>query len=440
MKHLFRLIPAGSYNTAVSHEGNRMKRVYAAAALALILAAMYTSLPVYSQPTPQAGIPSVYARPGGVYTVRGAADAGKLVVAEFTASNGDAFSYNYTAPTTGAFIFDVTLPPDLEADVYTVKIIVGDVVASMSRAVVSKMTPGETLQSMIHSIIRTNEALEAYMAGLRAEGEDVPQVILDGHHLAQEALQEARRHLGDGRYSEALAEARRAQSILQRAFMAAESQPPASDAQPSPEIQRAVEALGNFRKLSERLATNGYNTTALDDALEKIEELVDEAEEKHHQGDPESTRALDVALEAMNRARERIEQLSQQVKTRLASQYGERISHRVEEMRAALNRYQNAIPDQDRARALESLNATEMKLQRLREALQAGRVDMAEIQDLSDDIDEAVSRIGDEAVRDALRDMDRARAWLDAWRNRTGTGSTLSPSLRYKLQSHDTLI
>ncbi len=421
-----------------------MKRVEAAAALALMMVAASTLLPAYSQPTLtlSASMPSVYAKPGGVYTVRGTAGAGALVVAEFTASNGDTFSHNFTATATGSFSFGVTLPEDLEPDVYTVKISVGDRVISSSRVVVSPITAGETLQSMIQSITRTRQALEVYMAELEEEGEDVPEAVLNGYRMGQEALQEARRYYGDGQYAAALAEARRAQTMFLRAFKAVtEPQPPLSDAQPSPEIQRAREALGNLRRLSERLAENGYDATALDGALDNIEGLLDEAEERHRQGDYESSqRALEAAVDAMNRVRIRIEQLSKQVKTRLASRYEERISERVEEMRQVLNQYQNTVTDQDKTQALESLTVTEQKLQQLKERLRAGQVDMDEIQDISGDIEEAVSKIGDEETRNTLSDMDRTRAWLEAWRNRTGTSSTLSPRVKYQLQNHSRLL
>ncbi len=418
-----------------------MKRVEATA-LVLIMVAASTLLPAYSQPTLTASMPSVYAQPGGVYTVRGTASAGAPVVAEFTASNGDTFSHNFTAPTTGSYSFDVTLPEDLEPDVYTVKVSVEDGVVSTMKVVVSRMTPGQTLHNMIQSIIRTRQALEAYMAELEEEGEDVPEAVLNGYREAQEALQEARRYYGDGQYAAALAQARRAQTMFQRAFKAAkEPQPPVSDTQPSPEIQRARMALENLRDLSGRMAENGYNTTALDGALDNIDGLLDEAEERHRRGDSEgSQRALKAAVEAMNRVRTRIEQLSQQVKARLASRYEERLRNRVEEMRDALNQYQNTFTDQDRAMALESLTTTEQKLQQLKEKLQAGQVDMNEIQDLSGDIEEAVAKIEDEETRNTLRDMDRARAWLEAWRNRTSTDSTLSPRVKYQLKSHTSLL
>jgi hypothetical protein len=86
------------------------------------------------------------------------------------------------------------------------------------------------------------------------------------------------------------------------------------------------------------------------------------------------------------------------------------------------------------------LTTTEQKLQRLREALQSGRVEMDEIQDLSDDIEEAVSKIGDEEARNTLRDMDKASAWLEAWRNRTITNYALSPKVKYQLQNHSRLL
>jgi hypothetical protein len=441
VKHLFRLIPSGSYNTAARIGGNRMKRVKIAAAMMLMMVAASTLLPAYSQPTLTASQQSAYARPGGVYTVRGAASAGALVVVEFTASNGDSFSYNFTA-TTGSYSFDITLPGDLEPDLYTVRARVGDNVVSSSRLLVSPMSPGETLQSMIQSITRTKQALEAYMAELEEEGEDVPEAVLNGYREAQEALQEARRYYGNSQYAAALSEARRAQTMFQRAFKAVtEPQPPEQDTQPSPEIQRAREALRNLRNLSQRLAENGYDTTALDEALDNIEDLIDEAEERRSRGDAEgSQRALKAAVEAMNRVRAKIEQLSLQVKTRLASRYEERMRNRVEEMRQVLSQYQNTITDQDRAQALESLTTTEQKLQRLKEALQAGRVEMDEIQELSDDVEEAVSKIGDEETRNTLSDMDRVRAWLEAWRNRTGTTSELSPSVKYQLRRHSSLL
>ena len=442
VKHLFRLIPSGSYNIAARIQVDRMKRVKAAAAMMLIIVAASTLLPAYSQPTLTASLPSVYAHPGGVYTVRGTASAGALVVVEFTASNGDSFSYNFTATTTGSYSFDITLPGDLDPDVYTVQTRIGDNVVSSSRVLVSPMSPGETLQNMIQSIIRTKQALEAYMAGLEEEGQDVPVAVLNGYREAQEALQEARRYHEENQYAAALAEARRAQTMFQRAFKAVtDPQPPEQDIQPSPEIQRAREALRNLRNLSTRLAENGYNATALDGALDNIEGLIDEAEDKHSKGDYEgSQRALKAAVEAMNRVRARIEQLSQQVKTRLASRYRENMEDRVEEMRQALNQYQNTITDQDRAQALGSLSATDQKLQRLKETLQAGQVDMDEIQELSDDIEEAVSKIQDEETRNTLSDIDKAHAWLQAWRNRTRTTSTLSPSVKYQLRSHSSLL
>jgi hypothetical protein len=442
VKHLFRLIPTGSYNTAARIGGNRMKRVEAAAALALILVAASTLLPAYSQPTLTASLPSVYAKPGGVYTVRGTASAGALVVAEFTESNGDTFSHNFTATATGSYSFGVTLPEDLEPDVYTVKIMVGDKAVSTSKFIVSHMTPGETLQNMIQSITRTMQALEAYMAELEEEGEDVPEAVLNGYRMGEEALKEARRYYGDGQYAAALAEARRAQTMFMRAFKAVtEPQLPVSGAQPSPEIQRAREALENLRRLSERLAENGYDTTVLDGVLDNIEGLLDEAEERRGRGDAEgSQRALKAAVEAMNRVRARIEQLSQQVKAKLASRYEERLRNRVEEMRQSLSQYQNTITYQDSAQALESLMATEQKLQRLRESLRAGRVEMDEIQDLSDDVDEAVSKVGDEETRSTLSDMDKASAWLEAWRNRTETTSTVSPSVKYQLRNYRILL
>jgi len=441
LKHLFRFIPTGSYNTAARIDFNSMKRIEATA-LVLMMAAAATLIPAYSQPTLTATQPSLYAHPGGVYTVRGTASAGALVVVEFTASNGDTFSHNFTASATGPFSLGVPLPEDLETDIYTVKISLEDGVVSTSRVIVSPMTAGETLQNMIQSITRTKQALEAYMVELEEEGDDVPEAVLNGYNEAQEALREARRYYGDGQYVAALAQARRAQTLFQRAFRAVtEPQPPVSAVQPSPEIQRARIAYENLRNLSIRLAENGYNTTALDGALDNVERLIDEAEERHSRGDPEaSQRALKAAVEAMNKIKARIEQLSQQVKTRLASRYEERMRNRVEEMRQVLNQYQDTITDQDRAQALESLTATEQKLQRLREALQAGRVDMDEFQDLSDDIGEAVSKIGDEETRSTLSDMDRARAWLEAWRNRTGTSSALSPEVKYQLQNHSRLL
>ena len=419
-----------------------MKRVNAAAALVLMMVVASTLLPAYSQPTLTATLPSVYAKPGGVYTVRGTASAGALVIVEFTASNGDTFSYNFTARTAGSQSFDVTLPEDLEPDVYTVKIRIGDIVVSSSRLVVSSMTSTETLQNMIQSIVRTKQALEAYMAELEKKGEDVPEAVLNGYREAQEALQEARRYYGDGQYAAALVQARIAQAMFQRAFKAvAEPQPPVSDVQPSPEIQRARLALESLLNLSKRLAENGYNTTALDGALDNIEGLLDEAEEKHSRGDSEgSQRALKAAVEAMNRVRTRIEQLSHQVKTKLASRYEERLRNRVDEMRYALNQYQNTITDQDRAQALESLTVTDQKLQQLKERLQAGQVEMEEIQDLSDDIEEAITKIQDEETRNTLSDMDRESAWLEAWRNRTRTTSALSPRVKYQLQSHSSLL
>jgi tetratricopeptide (TPR) repeat protein len=442
VKHLFRLIPSGSYNTAVRIGGNRMKRANTASALVLMIVAASTLLPTYSQPTLSASLPSVYAKPGDVYTIRGTASAGALVIVEFTASNGDTFSYNFTARTAGSQSLDVTLPEDLEPDVYTVKIRIGDIVASSSRLVVSSMTSTETLQNMIQSIVRTKQALEAYMAELEEEGEDVPEAVLNGYREAQKALQEARRYYGDGQYAAALAQARRAQAMFQRAFKAViEPQPPVSDVQPSPEIQRGRLAFESLRNLSKRLAENGYNTTALDGALDNIEGLLDEAEEKHSRGDFEgSQRALKAAVEAMNRVRTRIEQLSHQVKTRLASRYEERLRNRVDEMRYALNQYQNTITDQDRAQALVSLTVTDQKLQQLKERLQAGQVEMEEIQDLSDDIEEAVTKIQDEETRNTLSDMDRESAWLEAWRNRTRTTSALSPRVKYQLQSHSSLL
>ncbi|MCK4438277.1 hypothetical protein KAV47_04300 [Candidatus Bathyarchaeota archaeon] len=442
LKHLFRLIPSGSYNIAARIQVDRMKRVKAATAMMLIIVAASTLLPAYSQPTLTASQPSVYARPGGMYTVRGTASPGALVVVEFTASNGDAFSYNFTAPATGSYSLNVTLPGDLAPDVYTVQIRIGDSVVSSSRVLVSSMSQRERLQNMIQSIIRTKQALEAYMAELEEEGEAVPMAVLNGYREAQEALQEARRYFEDGQYAAALAEARRAQTMFQRAFKAVtEPQPPEADTRPSPEIRRAREALENHRNLSKRLADNGYDTTALDGALDNIGSLIDEAEAKHSKGDREgSQRALKAAVEAMNRVRARIEQLSQQVKTRLASRYRENMESRVEEMRQTLNQYQNTITDQDRAQALGSLSATDQKLQRLKETLQAGQVDMDEIQELSDDIEMAVSTIQDEETRNTLSDMDRAHAWLQAWRNRTRTTSTLSPSVKYQLRSHSSLL
>ena len=442
VKHLFRLIPSGSYNTAARIQVDRMKRVKIAAAVMLIIVAVSTLLPAYSQPTLTASQSSVYARPGGVYTVRGTASAGALVVVEFTASNGDSFSYNFTATTMGSYIFDIKLPEDLDPDVYIVQTRIGDNVVSSSRVLVSQMSPEEALQNMIQSITRTKQALEAYMAGLEEEGQDVPGAVLNGYREAQEALQEARRYYGDGQYAAALAEARRAQTMFQRAFKAiTEPQPQVSDVQPSPEIQRAGEALRNLRNLSERLAENGYNTTVLDGALDNIERLLDEAEEKHSSGNVEgSQRALKAAVEAMNRVKARIEQLSQQVKTRLASRYEERLRYRVYEMRQTLSQYQDTITDQDKTQALESLTTTEQKLQRLREALRAGQVEMDDLQDVSDDVDEAVSAIQDEYARSTLSDMDRARAWLEAWRNRTATTSNLSPSIKYQLRSYSSLL
>jgi len=442
VKHLFRLIPSGSYNIAARIQVDRMKSVKIATAMMLIMVAASTLLPAYSQPTLTASQPSVYARPGGVYTARGTAGAGALVVVEFTASNGDSFSYNFTAPTMGSYSFDITLPADLDPDVYTIQTRIGDNVVSSSRAIVSPMSPGETLQNMIQSITRTKQALEAYIAELEEEGEDVPVAVLNGYREAQEALQEARRYHEENQYAEALAQARRAQAMFQRAFKAVtEPQPPEQDTQPSPEIQRAREALGNLRNLSKRLAENGYDTTALDGALDDIESLIDEAEDKHSKGDHEgSQRALKAAVEAMNRVKARIEQLAQQVKTRLASRYRENMEDRVEEMRQALNQYQNTITDQDRTQALGSLSATDQKLQRLKETLQAGPVDMDEIQELSDDIDVAVSKIQDEETRNTLSDIDKAHAWLQAWRNRTRTTSTLSSSVKYQLQSHSSLL
>jgi len=419
-----------------------MRRVKIAAAMMLMIVAASTLLPAYSQPTLTASQSSVYAQPGGVYTARGTSGAGALVVVEFTASNGDSFSYNFTATTTGSYSFDITLPGDLDPDVYTVQTRIGDNVVSSSRALVSPMSPGETLKNMIQSIVRTKQALEAYMAELEEEGEDVPEVVLNGCRVAQVWLQLARGHYEDGQYAEALAEARRAQSIFQRAFKAVtDSQPPEQDTQPSPEILRAREALRNLRNLSKRLAENGYNATALDGALDNIEGLIDEAEDKHSKGDHEgSQRALKAAVEAMNRVKARIEQLSQQVKTRLASRYRENMENRVEEMRQALNQYQNTITDQDRTQALGSLSATDQKLQRLKETLQAGQVDMDEIQELSDDIETAVSKIQDEETRNTLSDIDKAHAWLQAWRNRTRTASTLSSSVKYQLRSHSSLL
>jgi hypothetical protein len=442
VKHLFRLIPSGSYNIAARIQVDRMKRVNAAAAMMLMIVAASTLLPAYSQPTLTASLPSVYAQPGGVYTVRGTASARALVVVEFTASNGDSFSYNFTASTTGSYSFDITLPGDLAPDVYTVQTMIGDNVVSSSRVLISPMSPGETLQNMIQSIIRTKQALEMYMAGLEEEGEDVPVAVLNGYRLAQVWLQLARGHYEAGQYAEALAEARRAQVMFQRAFKAVtEPQPPEQDIQPSPEIQRAREALKSLRNLSKRLAENGYDTTALDGALDNIGSLIDEAEDKHSKGDYEgSQRALKAAVEAMNRVKAKIEQLSQQIKTRLASRYRESLENRVEEMRQALNQYQNTITDQDTIQALGSLTATDEKLQRLKETLQAGQVDMGEIQELSDDIEVAVSKIQDEETRNTLSDIDKTHAWLQAWRNRTRTTSTLSPSVKYQLRSHSSLL
>ena len=133
-----------------------MKRLKATA-LVLMMAAAATLLPVYSQPTLTASQPSVYAQPGGFYTVRGTASSGALVVVEFTASNGDTFSHNFTASATGPYSFEVPLPEDLEADVYAVKISVEDAVVSTSKVVVSPMTARETLQNMIQSITRTKQ-------------------------------------------------------------------------------------------------------------------------------------------------------------------------------------------------------------------------------------------------------------------------------------------
>lgn len=442
LKHLFRLIPSGSYNSAVPIGRHRMKRVKVATAMMLIIVAASTLLPVYSQPTLTASLPSVYAQPGGMYTVRGRASPGALVVVEFTASNGDAFSYNFTAPAMGSYSLNVTLPGDLAPDVYTVQIRIGENVVSSSRVLVSSMSQRERLQNMIQSIIRTKQALEAYMAELEEEGEDVPMAVLNGYRETQSALQEARRYFEDGQYEAALAQAQRAQTMFQRAFKAVtEPQPPETDTRSSPEIQRAREALGNLRKLSKRLAENGYNTTTLDGALDNIGRLIDEAEAKHSKGDYEgSQRALKAAVEAINRVRVRIEQLSQQVKTRLASRYRESMENRVEEMRQTLNQYQNTITDQDRTQALGSLTDTDQKLQRLKETLQVGQVDMDEIQELTDDIAAAVSKIQDEETRNTLSDIDKAHAWLEAWRNRTSTTSTLSPSVKYQLRSHSSLL
>jgi len=419
-----------------------MNRVKAAAALVLMLVSASTLLPVYSQPTLTASLPSVYARPGGMYTVRGRASPGALVVVEFTASNGDAFSYNFTAPATGSYSLNITLPGELAPDVYTVQIRIGENVVSSSRVLVSSMSQRERLQNMIQSIIRTKQSLEAYMAELEEEGEDVPMAVLNGYREAQSALQEARRYFEDGQYEAALAQAQRAQTMFQRAFKAVtEPQPSETDTRSSPEIQRAREALGNLRKLSKRLAENGYNTTTLDGALDNIGRLIDEAEAKHSKGDYEgSQRALKAAVEAINRVRVRIEQLSQQVKTRLASRYRESMENRVEEMRQTLNQYQNTITDQDRTQALGSLTDTDQKLQRLKETLQVGQVDMDEIQELTDDIAAAVSKIQDEETRNTLSDIDKAHAWLEAWRNRTRTTSTLSPSVKYQLRSHSSLL
>jgi tetratricopeptide (TPR) repeat protein len=442
LKHLFRLIPSGSYNIAARIQVDRMKRVKVAAAIMLMIVAASTLLPAYSQPTLTASQSSVYARPGGVYTARGTASAGALVVVEFTASNGDSFSYNFTAPTTGSYSMNITLPEDMAHDLYTVQIRIGDNAVYSSRVLISSMSQRETLQNMIQSIIRTKQALEVYMEELEEEGEDVPEIVLNGYRVAQVWLQLARGHYEDGQYTEALAEARRAQSIFQRAFKAVtDPQPPEQDTQPSPEVQRAREALRNLRNLSTRLAENGYDTTALDGALDNIESLIGEAEEKHSKGDHEgSQRALKAAVEAMNRVKAKIEQLSQQVKTRLATRYRENLENRVEEMRKALNQYQNTITDQDRTQALGSLTATDQKLQRLKETLQAGQVNIDEIQELSDDIETAVSKIQDEETRNTLSDIDKTHAWLQAWRNRTRTTSTLSSSVKYQLRSHSSLL
>ncbi|MBN2335020.1 hypothetical protein JXL21_05630 [Candidatus Bathyarchaeota archaeon] len=419
-----------------------MNRTRIAAAFMLALICVSAGLSVYAQPQLSSSAANVYAQPSGAYAVSGTARAGALVTVEFTGSNGDTYCYNFTVQASGTFTTDVPLPEDMSPDLYIVQARVGEETVHSSRVLVSPMRPLDVLQNMVEAIQRTKQALEVYMAGLEESGGEAPSQVREAYRDAIEALEQARRYYGDEQYEAALTQARRAQTLFQRAFKAV-TEPEASttDAAPSPEITRARKMLDELWKVSQRLTDNGYNASALNRALREVEAQIDEAERMHNAGDREgSQRRIKAAIESMNRLRTRLEQLFQQVKARLAARYSEDMANRVEAMRTTLSQYQNRISVSERSSALNTLQATEQKLSQLKASLQSGNLEMETLEELSDDIDEAASNVLDDETRNTLREIDKAQAKIEALKRLERMGYTLSPTLADSLRRQYTLL
>ncbi|MCW4049572.1 MAG: hypothetical protein NWE89_07520 [Candidatus Bathyarchaeota archaeon] len=363
-------------------------------------------------------IPNKYLQPGDTFTVTGSAEPRVNATVKLTASNGETITHIITVPGTGQFSREIQLHSEMRLDVYTVTLIVDDTVIATGEVIVSGMMQRDVINNMIQALQQLHQQLKTQIARMEANGEAVPPAVRESYQLALQAISEAKTLWDDGQTTATLEQAQRAQKHFQNAFRLIETQEDTEPEQIQVRAQAAERALKEVRRLEttlDSINSKGIDTPLLRQALIEAERNLQLSIERYNERDLQAgDSALRTAVEQLRQVNAGIQRVTETIKAQLAAKYKERFQDRINQLRDIVDTYQEKLDGTDRARLLAALQETEGKLEQVQENLDIGTVDMEELEEISDDIEEAVNMIRSEQTRNTLNEMDWTQAQVQA--------------------------
>lgn len=387
MKHLFRLIPWGSYNRTETGDRYSRRGMMNHLKVSLFLVNLFTvSGLAYASNGLSVQVREYYVRDDTVY-ITGMAGVYETVQLRINNSFGLFYYANTTTDAGGGYVFSLKIDADTRPDLYDFVVTSHENQVS-SRFKVSTMTPDVIAEYVISLAEQNKNKVEAAFSEIKIKGLVLPSSVFDEYEKGSLKWDEGKRFYEEGHFSDAIESARSAldnfQISLRSVYGTLLVQPSEID-----EISRLVIKLGErleeSRKQLERLEKAlrkvwflGITAPRLKESLEEIERYLNLAEYGLEHRDFESCRqALDIAQLKLNTMEQLMNQNAQRVKLVLIDKYREYFTVRLHQMKETLSRLSLVLPDEKLAQVIDSITFLQKRLLKIEVMIQSGQINEA---------------------------------------------------------------
>ncbi len=376
MKHMFQLIPRGSYNTIMRYTclEKKMRKSY----LILLLLAILVTSTAFGQVKAGISLSSQYVKPGDSIELvfQGSPESNFTVTIRNSRNILENGSHVFDE--TGQYTWLYTVNETSATDSYLVLAAI-DGTTETTGFVVSGMEPSQlanTLRTMADNSKR--QAQTALIEAKRKGNLNTDMVV--AHQNALQALEDASRYSSQGEHTKSFESIRKAmnlfQSILDDYYR--ERNPPEKPVDDT-DLLRAKEAIRALRKTltklnntSDNLKRKGFNVEVLEKGIENMNSEISTAEATLETGSfDEAVLSIQEATQIKSRIQDALKNRLQELNKPKVQTYQDSLLKRYSAMKNTLTAIQTV--DSDRITlVITNLDAIEFKLDQARNLITAG--------------------------------------------------------------------